>query len=150
MKRSKWVDVSTAVLLLYFVHSFVSTYIQFLSLRNTLAFYTENREFWVWTLIVTEFITALLLFVPKTRLYGLTLSLLFAIFVITLIFITPHYPHHFGGILNVRSRRFKLVVLFLVGLISLSAIISKLLHKRTVLQANSHTVAAHHLLFDSH
>lgn len=123
-KRNLIFEIIASLLLIYFVHSFITTYLHIVSLKNLLAFYTLNTTEVAWAIVITETIIAILLFTPQTRNLGLVFSLLFAI---TGLFITvrnPHIPHDFGGFVNYISPKKQYLLYVLLGLLSIIGIVS--------------------------
>src|SRR5688572_28141287 len=105
IKRSLYSQLSSAILLIFFLHSSLSSLLQMRSLRNMLAFYTPNTAGFAWGIIIIEFIIAALLFLPKTRKIGLISAIIATIYAGYVLLTNPHSPHDFGGILSFRSDR---------------------------------------------
>ena len=119
-KRNLIVEIIASLLILFIVHTLVSTVIQFQSLKNMLAFYTLKINLVAWVIVLTEGILASLLFIFRTRIIGLILTSLVATMVIILIIRTPHYPHDFGGIMNSISAKLRYI---LYGIIAILGVI---------------------------
>jgi uncharacterized membrane protein YphA (DoxX/SURF4 family) len=100
MKRKTILEIISALLILFFLHSSISNYIRLQSLKNLLGFYTIDTTGIAWTIVVVESIIALLLFIPRTRLVGLVAVLFFTLYAGYTVARTPHFPHNFGGILD--------------------------------------------------
>jgi len=136
-KHNLSIEIITALLLIFFVHSCISTYIQLQSLRNLLNFYTIYTKASAWTIVIWEAVTVLLLFIHKTRLVGFLSTITFSITAIWVIIHWPHYPHDFGGIFNsiTRSQKWALLLfLILLPTLGILLIIFKSKHKS---QSNS-------------
>jgi uncharacterized membrane protein len=119
-KRNILIEIISALLLIFFVHTLISSYIQLQSLKNLLAFYTENTTVIAWTILITEIITVALIFFPRTRLIGFIAAFLMTTFAGIIILRYPHYPHDFGGIFNSMSRNQKWVLIISVALLSVA------------------------------
>jgi len=122
-KRNLIVEITASLLLIFFVHSFITSYLHIKSLKNLLAFYTLSTGEVAWAIVVTETIISILLFTPRTRNLGLVFSLLFAI---TGLFITvrnPYIPHDFGGFVNYISPKQQYLLYVLLGLLSIIGIV---------------------------
>jgi hypothetical protein len=104
-RRNIYVEIIASLLLIFFVHTLISSYIQLQSLKNLLAFYTINTTTVAWLMIITELVITVLLFIPRTRMLGFIFVLLSSIFALYIIFKRPHLPHDFGGIMNALSRK---------------------------------------------
>lgn len=128
-KRKFIVEIIASLLLLFFVHSCIITYIQLENLKNMLAFYTVHTSIVACIVIVFESLIALLLFLPRTRSVGLALALLFAITAIITMLLRPYYPHDFGGIVNDISRRQRYLLYGLIAFFSLTGMIIAVLKK---------------------
>lgn len=122
-KRNLIVEIIASLLLIFFVHTLISSYIQLQSLKNLLGFYTKNTTELAWIIIVVELVTITLLFFPKTRILGFILVLLCTTCALFIVFKRPSYPHDFGGIMNQLTRKQQpffyslLVTLTIIGLI---------------------------------
>ncbi|WP_143197437.1 hypothetical protein [Chitinophaga niabensis] len=115
-------EIITALLLVFFVHSAIDNYLNLLSLKNLLWFYTKHVGITAWFIVFIEAGIAILLFFPKTRIHGLAATLLFVIILATVVLLNPHSPHLFGGILNKLGKRFYLpfeIFLFLITLLAI-------------------------------
>lgn len=131
MKKNTIVEVIAALLLVFYVHSVVNIYIQFNGLRSVLSFYTPYALHLTWVILLTEFLIALLLFIPRTRLIGLLMSSLFSLVIIVTIFWSPHNPHDFGGVLNGISEKQKLYLATLLFILGITAFSIKVIERRT-------------------
>jgi hypothetical protein len=122
-KRNLLVEIIASLLILFIVHTLVSTVIQFQSQKNMLAFYTLKTNLAAWIIVLTEGILASLLFISRTRIIGLILTSLVATMVIILIIRTPHYPHDFGGIMNSISAKHRYIlygIIVILGVIGIT------------------------------
>jgi|GEM_PF-1343417 len=118
MKKNAIAEVVSALLLVFYVHSVISTYVQLQSLKNMLAFYALNTSLFAWGIVVVELLIAALIFGPRSRLIGFVLSAIFAITLITTIELTAGYPHDFGGVINMLSTTPKLLLLIVIAILS--------------------------------
>jgi hypothetical protein len=118
-KRNVIANIIIFLLLIFFVHTLSDSYMRLQSLKNVLAFYTKNTTAVAWTIIIVEIITALLLFLKKTQIFGLTLIILISSFAGYILFSTPRYPHAFGGILNYITPNQHIIVYSLLILLSI-------------------------------
>jgi hypothetical protein len=100
LKRNFIVEIIASLLLIFFVHTLISTYINLQSLKNMLPFYTRHNNSVAWIVVIVESVTILLLFFSKTRIIGLAVVLTLSIIAGYIVIKHPSYPHHFGGILN--------------------------------------------------
>ncbi|MRG45843.1 hypothetical protein GFS24_12005 [Chitinophaga sp. SYP-B3965] len=130
------VEIVTALLLVFFVHSAIDNFLNFLSLKNLLWFYTRSVGAVASSIIIIEAGIAILLFLPRTRLAGLILSLLFLLTLTIIVARTPHSPHLFGGVLNYLGKRWYLPFEITMIVLTSIAIYPKILlrSKPTVLQ----------------
>jgi len=99
------VEIITALLIVFFVHSAIDNYFRLQSLKNLLIFYTVNVDAIAWLILLTETAIALLLLFQRTRTAGLLASLAFFITLTLIVALTPHSPHNFGGVLNGLNRK---------------------------------------------
>jgi hypothetical protein len=99
-KRNLIAEIIASLLMIFFVHTLISTYVNLQSLKNMLPFYTSHKNAVAWTIVSTEAMIILLLFFPKTRLIGLAVVLLVSLFAGYIVIQFSYNPHHFGGILN--------------------------------------------------
>lgn len=134
------VEIITALLLVFFVHSAVDNYFNLLSLKNMLPFYTKNAGQVAWALVIIEVGIGLLLFFPGTRLFGLTLSLLFLLTLTIIVARNPNSPHFFGGILNYLGKRLYLPFEITMIVFTVIAITLKKWH-RTGQSATEHSTS---------
>lgn len=120
MKRNTIIEIVSALLLVFYIHSLISNCVQLQSLKNMLTFYTVRTSLLAWIIISLQWVIALLLFVPRCRRMGLLLSSLFVIVLMAVSFGWPRNPHDFGGVVNELSdkRRFMLgLVVLMLSLI---------------------------------
>jgi hypothetical protein len=110
MKRKIVVDIIASIFIIFFTHSAIGNYIGMQSLKNLLGFYTPHVSEIAWCIVIIEAVIATLLVISRTRLIGLLLTFIFMIFLAITVWMTPNYPHDFGGILN--DKPGKLLVLF--------------------------------------
>lgn len=122
MKRKTIVEIISALLIVFFLHSAISNYIQLQSLKNLLAFYTINTTEVAWAIVIVEAVIALLLFISRTRLTGLLAVLLFTLYAGYTVLRTPHFPHDFGGILNNLSSKQHILIYVLLALMTIAGI----------------------------
>lgn len=122
-KRNVYIELIASVLLVFYIHTLISSYIQLQSLKNLLAFYTKYTTNVAWVMIISEFIISVLLFIPRTRHLGFIFVLLFSGFGFSVVVTHSHYPHDFGGILNYRSPRQHLIFYSLLFILALSGLI---------------------------
>ena len=122
-KQKLFADIFSSLLLIFFIHTTISTYVNFSTLESLLGFYTSHTLTVAWIIIIVEFLISLLLLIPQTRTVGLVLSILFALTAIFTIVRTPHYPHDFGGMLNDISRTQKFLAYGCIILVAILGII---------------------------
>lgn len=140
MKKNTIVEVIAALLLVFYVHSVISIYVQLQSLKNMLAFYTPHTSLFAWGFVIVELLIVIAIFLPKTRAVGFLLSAAFAITLITTTRLTPGYPHDFGGVINVLSTNLKLVLLIVITILSLLGFGIKLRRQKVKQQISGNTV----------
>ena len=106
-KRNTIVEVIAALFILLFMYTAINKFIAFDSLKIVLQKYPLIGNFPVlvaWGLPLVETIVALLLFLPRTRLYGLYASLIlmasFTIYLAYMLLFTPKLPCTCGGLLQ--------------------------------------------------
>jgi len=117
-KQNLFVEIIASLLLIFFVHTLISSYIQLQSLKNLLGFYTSNTSVVAWTIIIVEFITFLLLLIPRTRLFGFLITIFCSIFAGYLVVSNPHLPHDFGGIINFLPWKIQFLLCSLLSILS--------------------------------
>lgn len=127
VKRNTIVDIIAALLLIFFLHTLITTYFELQSLKNMLAFYTTNRIFFAWTIVLTEGVIAICLFVPRTRILGFILTLLYSTILVTVIVRTPGFPHDFGGFIGDMPTS---IQYYFYGLLPILAIVGLFMHKK--------------------
>lgn len=125
--RYKLIDILAAVLLMFFVHTIISTYVQLQSLKNMLAFYTIHTSAVAWTVLICEVIIACCLFIKKVRFAGLLMAAIFGVGGMAAIYSWPHFPHDFGGIVNDISTPSKYMVYGIVAFLGCLGIVISLL-----------------------
>ncbi len=131
MKKKTLIDALAWALIIFFVYTASSTYIQLKSLRNMLTFYTEHRNFFAGAIVLSYISVSVCLFFRKLRLLGFILAACIAIALYVTIQLTPHNPHDFGGIFNTVSETYKLGILLLISTISVIAILLRYLEWRS-------------------
>jgi hypothetical protein len=122
-KRKRIVEIIGALMIVFFVHSSIVNYFGMQSMINMLAFYTVHTTEYAWAFWGTEVMIALLLIIPSTRIVGLVMTVLFMAGMVTLILMTPHYPHNFGGLLGYISDTRHLVYEITLGVLALAALL---------------------------
>lgn len=130
-KRKLIVEVIAAILLVFFVHTLISSYIQLQSLKNLLAFYTKYTTEVAWMMILSELVISVLLFTPRIRHLGLIFVTLYSVFGFYIVITHFHYPHDFGGVLNRISTSQQLVLFCLLFVLALFGLISRLRKSRS-------------------
>lgn len=130
-KRNLPVEIIASLLLVFFVHSIISNYIQLQSLKNLLAFYTRNTTTVAWLVILAETIIAALLFMPRTRVIGFVCVLIAALYTGYVQFSHPHFPHDFGGIINSLARKQRYALYGLLCLLSITGVVLSVLKRKT-------------------
>lgn len=129
-KRNLPVEIIASLLLVFFVHSIISNYIQLQSLKNLLAFYTRNPSTVAWLIIIIESIIAALLFMPRTRVIGFITVLIAALYAGYIQFSHPHYPHDFGGIINSLTKKQQYALYGLLCLLSITGLVLSVLKRK--------------------
>lgn len=132
LPRNIYAEIIASLLLIFFVHTLVSSFIQLQSVKNMLAFYTRNTTFVAWLIIILETIVTALIFFPRTRLMGFIAAILIISCAGIAIVIYPHYPHDFGGIFNNITHNQKWIIIGLTASLSLIGISSYLLRKKSL------------------
>lgn len=125
MKKSTIVEIVSALLLVFYIHSLISNCVQLQSLKNMLTFYTVHTTLVAWIIVFLEFAIVLLLFIPRSRRAGLLLSSLFVIVLMIVSFRWPHNPHDFGGIVNEMGDKRRFILGLVVLLMSFAAFMIK-------------------------
>ena len=125
MKKNTIVEIVSALLLVFYIHSLISNCVQLQSLKNMLTFYTVRTSLVAWMILSLEFIVVLLLFIPHSRQAGLLLSSLFVTALIAVSFRWPHNPHDFGGIVNELGDKRRFILAIIVLLLSVAAFMIK-------------------------
>lgn len=119
LKRSTFVQIIAAILMMFFIHNMVANYINIVTLKNALAFYTVHNVAAAWILISTEAAIILLLFFRQTRAAGLMAVLLVSLFAAYIVYSTPKFPHDFGGLLTNTSNNTRTAILCVTAVISI-------------------------------
>ena len=133
-KKNLIVEIVAATLLIFFVHTFISSFIQLQSLKNLLAFYTKYTTETAWLMIASELLLSILLFMPRLRKWGLILVIPFAILGFYIVITHYRYPNDFGGILNVLSSTQQLVLYCLLFVLALSGLLSRFRKQKTKIE----------------
>lgn len=139
-----YTEIIASLLLIFFVHTLVSSFIQLQSVKNMLAFYTRNNTLLAWLIIIAEAIVAVLIFFPRTRLTGFTAAWVVISFAGAAILLYPHYPHDFGGLFNTITRKQKWILIASVIILSTAGITIKVLKQR---QLRRDTDSTHHIVY---
>ncbi|THU40471.1 hypothetical protein FAM09_11460 [Niastella caeni] len=122
-KRKLVAEIIASLLLIFFVHTLISSYVQLQSLKNLLGFYTSNRDAIAWIMLVSEFIIVTLLYFPQTRKIGFIASILSSLLAGYIILKYPHFPHDFGGIINYLSSSKQILLYSLLLVLSITGIL---------------------------
>jgi uncharacterized membrane protein len=133
MKRKTIVEIITILFLVFFIHNVINNYVGLQSLKNLLGFYTRNFIIVAWTIIVIETINVVLLIVPGTRTLGLLMTSLLMLALAITVWITPYFPHDFGGILNDRTGP-QIIFFAIFGVIL--ALVGALLNPKIIKKSN--------------
>jgi hypothetical protein len=139
-KRTTIVEIISGLLLIFFVHSAISNLINTQSLKNLLAFYTQYGAVIAWTIICLEILVVVLLFMPRTRLAGFIITILLSVLAGYFVIKLPHYPHHFGGILNNFSDTQHIMFYTLLSVMSIVGLLLLLLKPKRREKASSEPV----------
>jgi len=107
VKRNTIIEVIAALFILLFVYTGINKLIAFTTLKNVLVEYPivgSIPVFTAWALPVTELIISLLLFFPRTKLWGLysalTLMISFTLYLAYMLSSTTNLPCTCGGLLQ--------------------------------------------------
>jgi hypothetical protein len=123
-------EMIVVILLIFWVHTLVSNFIQLQSLKNLLAFYTLNMALVAWLILIAKTIVIALIFFQRTRLPGFFAALLLIFFAGIVIIRYPHYPHNFGGFFNNISRSQQWILITSISILSVIGIITTVLQGR--------------------
>lgn len=121
-RRKIITEIIASLLLIFYVHTFISTYVNLQSLKNMLPFYTSNNNMVAWTIVVIEIVIVVLLFLPKTRLIGFVGALITTFLAGYLVIKYPDNPHHFGGLLNHISDTQQITLYSLLSLLEIAGV----------------------------
>lgn len=110
ISKNSIVELITAFLIIYFIYGAILSTIRIQSQKNLLGFYTYYKDEIAWAIIFVNAVTGLLLIIPKTRVLGLGMSLIFMTLLGLTIWLTPGYPHDFEGILNYITNKQKTIL----------------------------------------
>lgn len=107
IKRNTAVEIIASVFILLFVYTAVSKLVTFQTFKEMLKFSPligDRNVILAWVLPISELIVSLLLFIPRTRKWGLYLSLalmlVFTIYIGYMLLFTTNRPCNCGGVLN--------------------------------------------------
>jgi hypothetical protein len=107
MKRATIVEIISALFILLFVYTATSKLLEVAKFQYTLTKSPLIGDYAVlisWALPITELLITILLFAPKTRLYGLYASAaimsLFTLYLGYMLAFTPNLPCSCGGVLK--------------------------------------------------
>ena len=139
MKKTTAIDIISSVLLLLFLYTAISKIADNANFKNVLSqspFLKPLAGAIAWALPATEIIIAVLLFIPAARMKGLYacffLLLMFTIYLIYMVLMTPHLPCNCGGALkNLSWRQHIFFNLFFV-LLSLAGILLNRKNKKVL------------------
>ncbi len=101
------INLIAAIFILLFTYTALSKFLDFSNFKGVLhksPIIGNNNIFIAWILPLAELVTVALLFLPKTRPYGLYVSLglmsLFTLYIIYMLLFTPDLPCSCGGALK--------------------------------------------------
>jgi len=130
MKRKLFIEIISSLLILLFVYTAVSKLLGYTSFWVTLSkspLIGNKAKFIAVALPVTEILVSLLLFVPRTRLWGLYASsglmTIFTLYLIYMIYFTPQLPCSCGGVLKHMTWNQHLVFNIFFLLLSLAGVV---------------------------
>lgn len=139
MKKTIYIDFINALLLLLFLYTSVSKLSEHERFKDVLSsspLLSPVAGFISWGLPILEIIIVILLFIPKTRLYGLYASLLLLIiltgYLLYMILFTPHLPCNCGGVLKYLTWPQHIFFNFFFIALSIASIILKKRQKSTI------------------
>lgn len=129
MKRPMIADIICGVIIFLFVYTSLSklnTLPQFRSVLQQSPLLGSRSHFFSLAIPVTELAVSVLLFFPRTRLWGFygafTLMLLFTLYIAYMIKSTPNLPCSCGGVLKQLTWRQHLVFNIVFSLLSLAGL----------------------------
>ena len=139
MKKTTAIDIISSMLLLLFLYTAISKIADYANFKNVLSqspFLNPLASAMAWVLPASEIIIAVLLFIPATRMKGFYacffLLLLFTIYLIYMVLMTPHLPCNCGGVIkNLSWAQHIFFNLFFV-LLSLAGILLNRKNKKVV------------------
>jgi len=124
LPKSIYNEIIAVLLLIFWVQTLVSNFIQLQSLKNLLAFYTLNTTLIAWLILIAKTIVITLIFFQRTRLTGFFAALLLISFAGIIIIRYPHHPHNFGGIFNNISHSQRWILITSIILLSVAGTIT--------------------------
>jgi hypothetical protein len=118
-------DIIASLFLLLFAYNILSIclYQGFASLKNCLAFYTNQTTLFATIILIFQIGVALLLFIPRTRILGCYLVMAYPILTVAALWSFPLYPHDFGGLINKLNKPQRWMFLMLLFILSAVPII---------------------------
>jgi putative oxidoreductase len=129
MKRSLVVELIVALLILLFVYTATSKFLEFSSFRYVLSrspLIGQSAPVVAWALPITEYAISLLLFFHSTRRIGLwasfALMLVFTGYIGYMLAFSPHLPCSCGGVIKEMSWKQHLVFNIFYTLLALAGI----------------------------
>jgi len=130
MKRSFFIEIISSLLILLFVYTAISKLLDYTSFRHVLSqspLVGSQAAIASIALPVTELFIAALLFMPRTKLWGLysssALMALFTLYLGYMIAFTPNLPCNCGGVLKQMTWNQHLVFNIFFTLLALAGII---------------------------
>ena len=139
MKRNLIIEIISSLLILLFVYTAISKLLDFTNFKSVLSrspLIGGKAVFVAFALPITELLVALLLFIPRTRLWGLrgsvALMTVFTIYLAYMISFSPHLPCSCGGVLKQMTWRQHLVFNIFFLLLSISGAILKRKENRRI------------------
>lgn len=144
MIKKRISDVIATVLMIYFLHSAISNFVNINNLKEVLAFYTRGFRSVAWLIFFAQTAISIALFIQKTRFYGQIGAFVCLAGLTLTIFKHPRFPHDFGGILNYLNT--KEIYLFLISciLLSIVSIVLTLKYTRTKKETPDLSVPVYH------
>ncbi len=130
MKRNLIIEIISSLLILLFVYTAISKLLDFTHFKTVLhgsPLIGGKAAIVALALPITELLVALLLFMPRTRLWGfrgsLALMTVFTIYLAYMIAFTPHLPCSCGGVLKQMTWTQHLVFNIFFLLVSLTGLV---------------------------
>ncbi len=107
LKKNNVVDIISSVFILLFVYTAINKFVQIGTFRWNISqspLIASKADIVAWTIPSVEVLISIMLFMPKTRKWGLygslILMLLFTIYVGYMILFATHLPCSCGGVIN--------------------------------------------------